>query len=149
MKSLFDSDTHRAVLQRIDKLDVQKQPNWGTMSIVQMLKHSQGPLEIANGTLSLKKPNPIKKLVFKAFKPSLYNDKPWRQSLPTAKEFVINKTDDFHTEKQRLIDQINNFNQKSTILHWPEHPLFGKFTNDQWGKMQYKHVDHHLRQFGV
>ncbi|NND11366.1 MAG: DUF1569 domain-containing protein, partial [Flavobacteriaceae bacterium] len=32
---------------------------------------------------------------------------------------------------------------------WEPHPSFGYYTKDQWGKTQYKHLDHHLRQFGV
>ncbi|MEO6346851.1 MAG: DUF1569 domain-containing protein [Aquaticitalea sp.] len=149
MKSLFDSDTHREVLRRIHQLDAQKQAKWGTMDVVKMLRHSQRPLEVANGTLVLKKPNPVMKLLFKVFKSTMYNDTPWKKSMPTAKEFLVSDTDDFVTEKQRLIDQLNTFVKKSTNLHWPEHPAFGKFKTDQWGKMQYKHIDHHLRQFGV
>ena len=29
------------------------------------------------------------------------------------------------------------------------HGFFGPLTGDEWGICQYKHVDHHLRQFGV
>ena len=29
------------------------------------------------------------------------------------------------------------------------HPFFGTLTGKQWGETQYKHVDHHFRQFGV
>lgn len=149
MKSLFDSDTHREVLKRIEMLDANKQPQWGKMKVLQMLKHSQGPLEVANGTLTLKKPNILMKLVFKSFKSTMYNDTPWKKNIPTSKQFLVNETDDLETEKQRLIDQLNIFEKKSTNLHWPEHPAFGDFNTDQWGKMQYKHIDHHLRQFGV
>lgn len=149
MKSLFDSDTHQEVLQRIEKLDETMQPVWGKMNATQMIKHSQKPLQVANGKLALKSPNPFMKLVFKLFKSSLYDDKPWKQNLPTAKEFVVRDTEDFEAEKNQLIADIHEFGKKSTNLHWPEHPVFGKFTTDQWGKMQYKHIDHHLRQFGV
>lgn len=149
MKSLFDSDTHQEVLHRIEKLDVNKQALWGKMNVVQMIRHSQKPLQVANGKLALQRPNPIMRFVFKLVKSSLYDDKPWKQNLPTAKEFVVRETDDFQTEKNRLIADINEFGKKSTNLHWPEHPAFGKFTTEQWGKMQYKHLDHHLRQFGV
>lgn len=149
MKSLFDSDTHQEVLQRIENLNEKKQPQWGKMNVMQMLQHSQKPLKVANGKLALKKPNPIMRFMFKFFKKSLYDDSPWKQNLPTAKEFVIRGTEDFQTEKNRLVADMNEFEKKSTNLHWPEHPMFGKFSTDQWGKMQYKHLDHHLRQFGV
>ena len=149
MKSLFDSNTHQEVLQRIEKLNPQNQPIWGKMSVSQMLRHCQKPLEVANGKLELPRPNALKRYVFGLFKSSLYDDKPWRHNLPTAKEFVIKNTTDFQVEKEKLIADINEFEKKSTNLNWPDHPMFGKFTTDQWGKMQYKHLDHHLMQFGV
>ncbi len=149
MKSLFDSNTHQEVLHRIEQLDQAKTPIWGQMNMMQMLRHSQKPLQVANGSLALKKPNLFMGFVLKFFKKSLYDDTPWRQNLPTAKEFVIRDTEDFETERTRLVADLHEFAKKSTNLHWPEHPIFGKFTTDQWGKMQYKHIDHHLRQFGV
>ncbi len=149
MKSLFDSDTHQEVLHRIEKLDEKRQPLWGKMNVTQMMRHSQKPLQVANGKLALKKPNPVMRFIFKLFKKNMYNDKPWKHNLPTAKEFVIRDTEDFKIEKERLISDLHEFGKKSTNLHWPEHPMFGKFTTEQWGKIQYKHIDHHLRQFGV
>jgi hypothetical protein len=31
----------------------------------------------------------------------------------------------------------------------PEHFIFGAMTMEQWNALQWKHIDHHLRQFGV
>ncbi|WP_253256011.1 DUF1569 domain-containing protein [Formosa algae] len=56
---------------------------------------------------------------------------------------------DFDKEKTRLVLLITEFSKKSTVKTWPNHPLFGYFTPEQWGKMQYKHLDHHLNQFNV
>jgi hypothetical protein len=30
-----------------------------------------------------------------------------------------------------------------------KHPVFGKLTKEQWSKATWKHIDHHLKQFGV
>ena len=149
MQSLFDNQTHQEVLNRIEQLHENTVPLWGKMQVNQMTKHCQLPLEVANGTLALNKPNMLMKLVFKMVKPTMYNDKAWKPSLPTAKEVVVHEAGTFATEKEKLVTAINEFSKKSTNLHWPEHPAFGKFSTDQWGKMQYKHLDHHLKQFGV
>jgi hypothetical protein len=149
MKTLFDTNTHQEVLQRIENLTEQSTPVWGKMNVKQMLKHCQRPLEVANSKLALNKPNFLMRMVFKMFKSKMYNDQPWKQNLPTAKEFVVKETDTFANEKEKLVKTINEFEKKSTNLHWPPHPAFGTFNTDQWGKMQYKHLDHHLRQFGV
>lgn len=149
MKSLFDFDTLQEVLQRIELLNEKKEAQWGQMNVAQMVKHSQKPLKLANGKFDLERPNPIKRTIFKLFKKSLYDDKPWKQNLPTTKEFVVKDSIDFNIERAQLISDLHEFYKKSTNLYWPEHPMFGTFTTEQWGKMQYKHIDHHLRQFGV
>ena len=150
MKSLFDSDTHNEVLRRIEQLDEHKQPLWGKMSVSEMLNHSQRPLKVANGRMTFtENPNLVKKALLRLFKKQMYNDTPWKQNIPTVKDFKVVEADEFHKEKQQLIDCVNEFQKKDLNLHWPEHPFFGKFTTEQWGKMQYKHLDHHLRQFGV
>ncbi|MEZ4803809.1 MAG: DUF1569 domain-containing protein [Gelidibacter sp.] len=150
MKSLFDSDTHQEVLKRLAQLDEHREPLWGKMNVAEMLNHSQFPLKVANGRMTLTEtPNPFMKVVFKLYKSQLYNDKPWKQNLPTVKDFKVTEHSTFEEEKEKLIECINEFQKKDLNLHWPEHPFFGKFSTDQWGKMQYKHLDHHLRQFGV
>jgi hypothetical protein len=116
------------------------------MDVAQMLHHCQQPLKVALGKSELKKRFfPLASL----FKKSLYNDKPWRQNLPTAKLFKVTDSKDFETEKQELEAMLASFHKKKGQTEWKPHPIFGKFTAEQWGKMQYKHLDHHLKQFGV
>ena len=120
------------------------------MSVDQMLKHCQAPLDVAIEKKELNsKIGFMKKLLFKAFKPTMYNDKLWNQNIPTAKEYIITQKHDFHTEKEQLKNVINEFQTLKTKTNWPKHPFFGNFTTEQWGKLQYKHLDHHFRQFNV
>jgi len=150
MKSLFDSVTYQEVLLRVEQLNEQKQPLWGKMNVAEMLNHSQRPLKVANGRMTIvESPNPFMRLAMRFYKSHMYNDTPWKQSLPTIKDFKVIAYDNFLEEREKLIECMNEFNKKALNLHWPKHPFFGEFTNDQWGKMQYKHLDHHLRQFGV
>ena len=150
MTSLFISETQLSVLDRINNLNENSQPKWGTMDVAQMLNHCQKPLEVANGNLELNtKISLPKKLMFKLFKPLMYNDKPWQKNLGTVREFKITDTKEFLSEKEKLVQVINEFSTKKEKQDWPNHPFFGKFNSEQWGKMQYKHLDHHLTQFGV
>ena len=150
MKSLFESETHQSILNRIENLNKNTQAHWGKMSVDKMLKHCQLTLEIANGKREMtERPNAFKKFIFKFFKPMMYNDKPYRHNLKTARELIIADDYDFTSEKENLINLINEFESKKENTNWPEHPFFGHFTTDQRGKMQFKHLDHHLTQFGV
>lgn len=149
MKSLFNSEAHEEILARINQLSESSERQWGKMEVGQMLHHCQYPLKISLGRHSLNKTSPMLKFMGKFFKKSLYNDKPWRQGLPTAKGLKVVDDKNVNEEKKVLIGLINDFHQKKDEKEWDPHPVFGKFSPEQWGQMQYKHLDHHLRQFNV
>lgn len=151
MKSLFDPQIHAEVQTRIDSLSVASTPNWGRMTVGQMCTHCQMPLEIAmeKRKMNAKRPGFMKRLIFKLYKPLMYNDKPWSKNLPTVKDFIVTETKDVEVEKSKLSSLVTEFHEQKDTTEWPAHPMFGKFTHEQWGKMQYKHLDHHLTQFGV
>jgi Protein of unknown function (DUF1569) len=148
MKSLFDTEAYEEILNRFNSLNKNSQPKWGKMNVAQMLKHCQLPLDVANESMTLNtNVGFIKKLIFKLFKPIMYNDKAWSHNSPTAKEFIVVDAQEFNTEKDKLLTIIKAFHSKKDKTNWPKHPIFGNFTPEQWGKMQYKHLDHHLTQF--
>lgn len=150
MQTLFDQKTHQEILSRIDQLTSDATPLWGKMSAAQMVKHCQMPLLVASGKMELTQQiGLVKRLAFKLYKAQMYNDKPWPKHLITPTDFKITDQPHFETEKDRLIVIISNFHGKALNIRWPRHPYFGHFNTEQWGKMQYKHLDHHLRQFGV
>ncbi len=149
MKSIFDPGTYDEVLERIEQLNPDTQADWGKMDVSQMLCHCRYPLEVAMGKKEIKKPGPIMRLLYKSFKSALYNDKPWRKNLNTPREYRVVSDKDFSEEKDRLTALIVEFYQLRDREQWEPHPSFGHFTHEQWGMLQYKHLDHHLRQFGV
>lgn len=100
MKSLFVTDDYNEILNRINALDEQSQPQWGKMDVAQMLAHCCEPLKVPLEKLTLKKPNAIMRLLFSFFKDSLYNDKPWKHGLPTSKEYKIVDNRIFLDEKK-------------------------------------------------
>jgi len=149
MKSLFDKTTFEEVTGRLHSLHQQSQRQWGKMDAAQMLAHCKEAFKVP---LSAKSPPKIYPLALIGWlmKSALYNDKPWKQGLPTAPNFKITNERDFDKEKAALISLINKFHQSSpAAIEKIVHPLFGKFTGNQWGMAMYKHLDHHLKQFGV
>ncbi len=149
MKSLFDEDAYKEVLHRVNQITGGHTGKWGRMDAARMLHHCQQPLAVALGRKPLKKPNFIVSLLMRTFKSSLYNDKAWKQNLPTAREYRVEGEYDFQTEKTGLIGLIHDFYGEKDRADWEPHVVFGSFTPEQWGQMQYKHLDHHLRQFGL
>jgi hypothetical protein len=106
----------------------------------------QRPLGVAIGQHKLKG-NVIMRLLSPLIKKQLYNEKPYRRNLPTDKTFKIADHREFEQEKQQLLEMINKFSEEMVTKE--PHPYFGKFTIDQWSRMNWKHLDHHLQQFGV
>ncbi|WP_109097933.1 DUF1569 domain-containing protein [Aquimarina sp. AU58] len=147
MKSLLDPAVHNEIENRINKLSVTSNAIWGKMNVSQMFHHCQFPLKIALKKDHPKlKPNILAKLLFKK---SMYNDKPWRKNLPTHSKLKVVEQKDFETEKEKLLHLVTEFSSQRDKKEWEPHPIFGKFTNKQWGQLQYKHLDHHLQQFNT
>lgn len=146
MKTLFDLETYEETKKRIQALTSESTPAWGKMNVGQMVTHCQFPFKVALSDKPRKVTwNPIVRL----FKKSLYNDKPWRKNLPTAKAAKITDQRDLETERASLLAMVDAFYAKKEQTDWLPHPAFGKFTQEQWGKLEYKHLDYHLSQFGV
>ncbi|WP_298239198.1 DUF1569 domain-containing protein [uncultured Algibacter sp.] len=147
MKSLFNTEVHQEIIKRIETLNEETKPNWGKMSVGQMVWHCQGPLNIILKKNDYgMKPSWFAKVFFKK---SLYNDKPWSKGLPTAKFLKTKELKSLVEEKATLVSLLNELHTHKDKKEWDPHPAFGEFTAAQWGQMQYKHLDHHLRQFGV
>ncbi len=147
IKNLFDPSVKQEIINRIHTLNAQSLPQWGKMNVAQMLAHLQLPIAIAYGTHQ-PKGSFLLRLIGPLFKSALWNEKPWKQGLPTDPTFITTGTSkDFENEKATLLELINQFSE--TAIVGEKHPIFGKMTKENWSKATWKHVDHHLRQFGV
>lgn len=147
MKSLFDQEAYNEIRTRLNALSETSERQWGKMTPGQMLRHCQAPLNI----ILEKEDYGFKRnwLAILFFKKSLYSDKPWRKNLPTAGPLKQREPRDFMQEKASLETLLDEFDTQRNREQWPDHPGFGSFTKQQYGQMQYKHLDHHLTQFGV
>ena len=147
VKNLLDAAVKQDIINRINQLTPQTQRQWGKMDVAQMLAHVQAPLGVALGIHTLKG-NPVMKLILPLFKKMLYDKKEWKPGLPTDKSFITTgQVKDFEKEKTQALDMLNRFTEANIVSD--KHPVFGKLTKEQWSKATWKHLDHHLRQFGV
>jgi hypothetical protein len=146
VKNLFDAGIKQDIIKRIHNLTPQNTAQWGKMNVTQMLAHCQMPLGVATGKHKLKR-NFFLSLIGPLFKKQLYNDVPFKRNLPTDKSFIITNPGEFEREKQSLVDMVNSFSE--TSMSGEPHPFFGKMTKEEWSKGTWKHLDHHLQQFGV
>lgn len=149
MKSLFEPEVTREIVDRINRLTAGTRPLWGKMRVEQMLAHMQPPLRVALGEEKLKK-GLMGFLFGRIAKKQLVKESPFKKNLPTAPSFIVKEEKNFEEEKSRVIDLVQRFAKEPTEkLDTRVHPFFGKLTADEWNILHWKHLDHHLRQFGV
>ncbi len=150
MKNLFEPQTVAEVRTRIAKLQPDSQPMWGSMNSAQAAAHCSGGLEWAVGD-TVPPSMFFGRMVGKIIKPMVFkDDAPMRRNSPTAKTLVIADQRELALEQERLSGLIDRFvaNGSAGCTAAP-HSFFGRMTPDEWAVLMYKHVDHHLRQFGV
>ena len=147
VKNLFEPAVKQEIEDRINRLTSQSLPKWGKMNVAQMLAHLQEPMAIALDGKSVKV-NCLMKMIFPLFKSKLWDDKPYKQNLPTSPSFITYGSEkDFEKEKHGLLNMVNRFTEANILSD--RHPVFGKLTKENWSKATWKHIDHHLQQFGV
>jgi hypothetical protein len=148
MYSLFEPSTTAEIISRIQKLQPTTQAQWGKMNVAQMLAHCQGPFDVYFAEKKMKR-ELIGILFGRMILKQLLADKPWRRNLPTAKEFKIADSRDFEIEKNKLVSIVNRFSTDGYTITSFTHPFFGKVSSQQYALFNYRHLDHHLQQFGV
>jgi len=119
------------------------------MDVEQMMAHCSAALDMAAGRL-----NPprmlIGRLIGQFVKPIYTNEKPFSKNNPTDKKLVVSDQRDFAREKEQLKLKLKQFHEggEAQCTRHP-HPFFGAVTSEEWARGMYKHLDHHLRQFGA
>jgi hypothetical protein len=150
MKNLFEPATAAEVKQRLEHLGPESQRQWGKMNAAQAMAHCAGAMEWAVGDTSAPRIF-IGRILGSMVKPMLLgDDKPMRRNSPTAKTLVMTHECDLAKERERLRGLIDRFAAAGPPgCTTNPHSFFGRLTPQEWATLMYKHLDHHLRQFGV
>jgi hypothetical protein len=91
------------------------------------------------------------RLMGRLVKPMVFrNEDPLRRNSPTAKSLLVTDERNLGKEQERLSGLIDKFEARGAAgCTRNPHSFFGKMTAEEWAILMYKHLDHHLRQFGV
>lgn len=147
MKTFWDANVRQELLQRLAQLKPDSQRRWGKMSCEQMLRHLNNAAQMVTGELPVARMRgplglwPLNKLVIYWL--------PWPQGAPAAPELIAFDTDAWEREKEMLLALAQQVAAREHATEWPAHPAFGPLSQKDWGRLMYRHLDHHFRQFGV
>ncbi len=149
--NIFTKEVSDEIITRINQLKPDSQRQWGKMDVGKMLAHCSVAYENIYEPGKHPPPNFLMKFILKTFVRSVVtNDKPLKKNSPTGKEFIITSDKDFAVEKNRLIEYIQKTQQLGdSEFDGKENPAFGVMNKTEWSNLMYKHLDHHLQQFGV
>jgi len=149
MNNLFQAAAVVEIVGRIDRLQPTSQRQWGKMDVAQMMAHCAATLDMASGRLN--RPRVLIGRILGPFvRPMFSNEKPFSRNSPTDEKLKISDQRDFAREQKQLKDRVRGFNAggETQCTRHP-HPFFGSLTPQEWATGMYKHLDHHLRQFGA
>jgi hypothetical protein len=149
MKNIFDQSVSNEVIARINTLTPTTPAKWGKMSAPQMLAHCNVTYELVYDNIH-PAPSFFMKFIMKTMvKKTVVNEAPYPKNGRTGDMFIITGDKDFSAEKTRLINYITKAQQDgAAFFEGKESDGFGKLTAQEWNNLFYKHLDHHLTQFG-
>jgi hypothetical protein len=150
LPNIFTKAVADATIQRINNLTPTTQGQWGKMAVAQMLAHCCVAYEMVYDNTHPKPNAFVKFMVTLIAKKGVVNEVPYKKNSGTAPAFIIKTDKDFSTEKNRLVAYIQR-TQELGEAHFDgkESNSFGNLTKTEWNNLFYKHIDHHLTQFGV
>jgi hypothetical protein len=147
MPSLRNRNARNSLLERLQKLTPAAAPKWGQMDAPRMICHLGDALAMALGDLPVKAHKagpfqhfPLKHLILYVFS--------MPKGVPTAPELLSSSPGTFEADRRIVAERIDSL-ATAPRGAGPVHPFFGPLTNDEWNALQHKHIDHHLKQFGV
>lgn len=145
MHTLWNADDRTSILDRLTRLSPNATPAWGSFNAPRMVTHLTDALRMATGDLPVKPLKgplgiwPLNSLVMFYL--------PWPKSAPTAPELIARGATDWTAGLDELRTAMASFSARDVNGAWPAHPLFGDIGGQGWGRLAYRHMDHHLKQF--
>lgn len=147
MPSLRNETIRNSLIQRLQRLTPETQPQWGKLDAPRLLSHLSDSLAMSVGDMPVKSLNrkafhrfPMKHLILYVF--------PFPKGVPTARELLSSSPKEFESDRRHVIEMIGRL-AATPDAAGPEHPFFGPLTNDEWNSLGWKHIAHHLKQFGL
>jgi hypothetical protein len=148
MRTMWEASRQQEIRDRVARLRPDARRAWGKLSAPQMVCHLAESLKMALGDLPVMKKNvPIRYPPLKQF---IIYVAPFPKGVPTAPELLARPPAAWQADVDELQALVDRFVARGRETSpWPEHPAFGRMSHRAWGVLVYRHMDHHLRQFGA
>ena len=147
MKTIWQDEARRELTDRLGAMAPGGRAGWGAFNAPKMMCHLADSLMMAMGDLKVApKRLPIR---YTPLKQLIIYVAPFPKSAPTAPELLVRQPRQWDNDVSEVQDLLARAGSARTTDAWPDHPAFGKLSKRAWGVLIYRHMDHHLRQFGA
>lgn len=147
-RTIFDATALDGLLQRLDKLTPDARAQWGRMTAPRMLCHLSDSIRVGLGEMPARfkqgpLANPIARWLLAYVIPFP------KGKAETPPEMLTTQPSEWKSDLAAVREQLRAAAQRGPDGKWARHPAFGDVSGRLYGVFIHKHVDHHLRQFGV
>lgn len=154
METLFDPAAPSHFIARIESLTMESRPEWGKMNVEEMLLHTQRAVAIALASEPMARSMVGRLFGWLGKRMFITSGKPFSKNGPTDPRMVFKVESvtaaKVEAAKAKLIESVEEMNRRGPGgMPSGPHPFFGTLTPEEWDLLSAKHIDHHLRQFGV
>jgi hypothetical protein len=147
-RTIFDATSRQQLLDRVARLRPDSARRWGRMTPNEMMCHLEDSVRVATGEAPAKsRPSFMSNPVLRTL---IIHYVPWPKGrAKTVPEMQATQPSEFEADRQRLQAWLSKAGERGAAARWATHPAFGKMSGRDYGVLIYRHVDYHLRQFGV
>ena len=152
MKTLSCERDKAELLRRLRNVRPDSTGRWGRMSAHQMVCHLVDSFHMATGEKPVSQAtSAFRRTILKWI--VLYLPLRWPAGILTTpeidQEIGGTRPVDFDADIARLEALMVLVTARKRNFVWQMHPIFGPMSEADWLRWAYRHVDHHLRQFGA
>jgi hypothetical protein len=146
MGTLRKEGDRRALAERLGRVKAEMRAQWGTLDAARMLRHVADALDAGLGRVAVARRGPAAFRHFPLKHLAVYVV-PMPKGAKAPPELLAAEPGEFEGNRRRTLDGMETAARLGAGAG-PEHFLLGRLSAEQWNRLHWKHIDHHLRQFG-
>jgi hypothetical protein len=144
--TLLAAHDRSRITERLRRLTPDAPAGWGTLDAPRMVCHVADQLRVALGEIPAKPVHTFASRTLLKFLVLRVGIKPPRGKVQTAPEMLLSQPGAWEEDVSTCIDLVERVGRGTATA---VHPTLGPLSPRDWGRLCWKHLDHHLVQFGV